>query len=58
MKKCEVTKNRNSAIELLRIISMVMIIFHHFAYHSSFNYDNSGISISRLWYNFIIMGDR
>ncbi len=31
MKKCEVTKNRNSAIELLRIISMVMIIFHHFA---------------------------
>lgn len=56
MKKCEVTKNRNSAIELLRIISMVMIIFHHFAYHSSFNYENSGISISRLWYNFIIMG--
>ena len=29
---------RNSSIELLRIISMVLITFHHFACHGNFNW--------------------
>lgn len=28
--------NRNSAIELLRIIAMLMIVFHHFGVHGGF----------------------
>ncbi len=47
---------RNSAIELLRIISMIMIIFHHFALHGKFVWTD--ISLSRFWYNFIYMGGK
>lgn len=48
---------RNSAIELLRIISMIMIVFHHFAVHGGFDF---GVSLSptHFWYNFIVMGGK
>lgn len=49
---------RNSNIELLRIISMIMIVFHHFACHGAFVFESSCVSISRFWYNFIIMGGK
>lgn len=49
---------RNSSIELLRIISMLMIVFCHFAYNGGFQWENSTITITRLWYNFIIMGGK
>lgn len=52
------TEKRNSSIELLRIIAMVMIMFHHFAYYSGFEYNLSSISTPYLWYNFIIMGGK
>lgn len=48
---------RNSAIELLRILSMIMIVFHHFACHGGFEWGTT-ISITRLWYNFIVMGGK
>ena len=48
---------RNSAIELLRIISMIMIVFHHFAIHGDFSY-GATLSIPHIWYNFIIMGGK
>ena len=51
-------KTRNSSIELLRIIAMIMIIFHHFAIHGEFNWSASFVSIPRLWYNFIFMGGK
>lgn len=51
-------KVRNSSIELLRIIAMVMIVFHHFAVHGRFEWDASTISTTRLWYNFIFMGGK
>ena len=31
--------DRNSNLELLRIILMIMIIFHHFAVHGGFYYE-------------------
>lgn len=49
---------RNSSIELLRIIAMILIVFYHFAVHGEFQWGASSISIPRLWYNFIAMGGR
>ena len=50
-------KVRNSSIELLRIIAMIMIVFHHFAIHGGFTFGAS-ISITYLWYNLIVMGGK
>ena len=47
---------RNSSIELLRIISMLMIVFSHFATHGGFTFPLQTLSIPRLWWNFIEMG--
>ena len=47
---------RESSFELLRIISMVMIIFHHFAVHSGFEWDAASLPVSCFWCNFISMG--
>lgn len=48
--------DRQSNIEILRIISMIMIVFQHFAYHSNFDWQSTGVTLPRLWYNFIAMG--
>ncbi len=37
-------KERSSNFELLRIVGMVMIVFHHFAVHSGLYYDDLGIN--------------
>lgn len=50
--------NRQSNIELLRIICMVMILAHHFCVHSSFLYDVNVLSINRLWYEFLYTGGK
>lgn len=50
--------NRNSSIELLRIIAMLMILFHHFAIHGGFEFYNTSITIPRLWYGLIVMGGK
>jgi surface polysaccharide O-acyltransferase-like enzyme len=50
--------NRNSSIELLRIVSMIMIVFHHFARHGEFQFWDYELSAPKLWYNFIIMGGK
>lgn len=49
---------RNSSIELLRIISMIMIVFHHFARHGEFQFYDYELTVPKLWYNFIIMGGK
>ena len=50
--------NRNTSIELLRIISMIMIMFHHFAYHGNFEWDFNEVTLPHLWYDFILMGGK
>lgn len=48
--------NRNSSIELLRILTMIMIVSCHFATHGKFSFDEKTISIPLLWWNIIEMG--
>ncbi|MGT2928821.1 acyltransferase [Streptococcus dentasini] len=53
------TQKRNSSFELLRILSIVMIIFHHFAIHGDFTMVGETEScLVRSWYYFIIMGGK
>lgn len=50
------SENRNSAIELLRIVSIIMIIGCHFATHGGFEFDSQSITVPRLWWNILEMG--
>lgn len=52
-------KERDSSIELLRIICMVLIIFHHFAIHGGFDITYmENIGINQLWYRCMVMGGK
>ena len=44
---------RNSSLELLRIIAMLMIIASHLAQHGGFDFPLSSITINRLWWQFM-----
>lgn len=59
MSSSEKTINqRNSSIELLRIISMIMIVIFHFATHGGFRYDITTLSAPLLWWNFLETGGK
>ena len=49
---------RKSNIELLRVVAMLMIIAHHIAIHSQFNFALDSISVNRLWIQLIQMGGK
>ncbi|MDO4499730.1 MAG: acyltransferase family protein [Erysipelotrichaceae bacterium] len=51
-------KNRDSNIELLRIVTMLMIMFHHFTVHSGFYFDNSYVMKTRLWLSLLTIGGK
>lgn len=46
--------SRSSNLEILRIISIIMIIMHHYAIYSGFEFENS-ITINRIVVNFFEM---
>ncbi len=48
--------DRQSNIELLRIVVMAMIVGCHFATHGGFHFESHLITIPRLWWNVIEMG--
>lgn len=48
--------DRQSNIELLRIVVMAMIVGGHFATHGGFQFNSQTITISRLWWNILEMG--
>lgn len=54
--KANTRSSRNSSIELLRIISMLMIALCHFATHGGFAFDAQTLSVPRFWWNVIEMG--
>lgn len=48
---------RNSNIELLRIICMTLILFHHGVVHSNFNFNN-GITLNNVFLSLFIFGGK
>jgi surface polysaccharide O-acyltransferase-like enzyme len=51
-------KKRDSNIELLRIISMLLILAHHFSVHGGFNILKTSFTINRLWIQFLQFGGK
>ncbi len=51
-------KERNSNIELLRIIAMILIVAHHFAIHSGFSFPTTGLPLNKLWIQLIRLGGK
>jgi len=56
-------KVRQSSIELLRIIAILLIICHHFSIHSNFNFDedeekNKQNFLNHLWIQFLSLGGK
>lgn len=49
---------RLSNFELLRIISMIIIIAHHFSIHGGFEFLADRMTIPRLWIRFLQMGGK
>lgn len=49
---------RNSSFELLRIISMLLIIFHHFSVHGKFIFLGTDSSLNRFWLDFMLLGGK
>lgn len=47
---------RSSSIELLRILSMIMIVACHFATHGGFTFDAQNLSLPRFWWHVLEMG--
>ena len=49
---------RQSNFELLRIVAMILIVAHHFAMHSRFDFSLETITVNRLWIQFIQIGGK
>lgn len=49
---------RKSNFELLRLLAIIMIIAHHIAYHSNFDFATDSITINRLWIQWIRLGGK
>lgn len=50
--------NRDTNFELLRIISMILIIAHHIAIHSGIYYPSDNYTLNKLWMLFLNMGGK
>lgn len=57
MKLLDRNRGRETKFELLRMIAMLMIVFHHFALYGGFDFANT-ISLNHFWYNLIISGGK
>lgn len=50
------SKERQSNIELMRIVAMIMIVGCHFATHGGFSFKSGSITIPRLWWHILELG--
>ncbi len=51
-------KQRNSAFELLRIVSMVLIIAHHFSVHGGFYFQSASLTGNMLFLQLLSIGGK
>lgn len=51
-----ISNGRQSNLEILRIIAMIMIVAHHFAVHGGLNYTRDNITVNRLWIQLLAIG--
>lgn len=49
---------RQSNMELLRIIAMILIVAHHFSVHSGFSFATDAITVNKLWVQFTAIGGK
>lgn len=49
---------RSSNFELLRIVSMILIVAHHYAIHSGFSFDTASMSPHRFFVQFLSSGGK
>lgn len=42
-------EERQSNFELLRIISMILIVAHHYAVHGGFEITEKALSLNKIW---------
>lgn len=49
---------RQSNIELLRIVAMILIVAHHFSVHGGFEFPASSVTVNKLWIQFIQIGGK
>lgn len=54
----KVSNKRQSNIELLRIIAMILIVAHHFSVHGGFVFSASEVTLNKLWIQFIQIGGK
>jgi len=57
-KSAAVPLTRDSRFELLRIVSLVMIIAHHYSVHGGFEFDHAVVSFNRLLVQFLYLGGK
>ena len=58
MRRAGAADKRDSNLEILRIIMMILIVAHHFALHGGFSYPDTEISLNRLWIQLMTIGGK
>ena len=56
LRETERKSERNSALELLRIIAVFIIMGNHYSLHGGFEFSHATITLNRLWQEFIYVG--
>ncbi len=51
-------KVRNSSLELLRILCMILIVFHHYSGHGGFDYSNFGLTFNEIYIKIMVLGGK
>ena len=49
---------RNTNLELLRIVSMILIVIHHYSVHGGFDLINSNLTVNKLWIQILSLGGK
>lgn len=49
---------RNSNLEILRIVSMILIVMHHYSVHGGFDLINTNLSFNKIWLQILSLGGK